>query len=188
MKAFQKNAVQSYFERQQQQQQSLRLSKTKLNVENDDLTKLRINDQEKMNYNLRLSNTSLAGNSPPTSSLSTSQRSSLPNWPSDASSMIGIKPNIMMRNTNDVAKKNMKNNAISSAMPENQLHQIVNDTNQTINTTFTSFCEIKTENCNSTNATSVQNCKNSDINLNTNAVDNMPPPPPLPRKSSILRR
>ena len=85
------------------------------------------------------------------------------------------------------AKKNRKNNAISSAMPETQLHQIVNDSNQTINTTFTSFCEIKTENCNSTNASSVQNSKNSDINLNTNAVDNMPPPP-LPRKSSILRR
>ncbi|CAG9803939.1 unnamed protein product [Chironomus riparius] len=187
LKAFQKNAVQSYFERQQLQQQSLRLSKSKLNVENDDVTKLRINDQEKMNYNLRLSNTSLAGNSPPSPSFSTSQRSSLPNWPSDASSMIGINSNIMMRNKNDVAKKNMKNNAISSAMPESQLHQIVNDTNQTINTTFTSFCEIKTENCNSTNATSVQTCKNSDINLNTNAGDNIPPPP-LPRKSSILRR
>ena len=189
LKAFQKNAVQSYFERQQQQQQSLRLSKSKLNVENDELTKLRINDQEKMNYNTRLFNIPAAGNSPPTPTLSTSQRSSLSNWPSDASSMIGIKPNIMMRNTSDVAKKNMKNNAICSAMPENHLHQIVNDNNQTINTTFTSFCEIKTEDCNSTNAisTSVQNSKNSDINVNTNVVDNIPPPP-LPRKSSILRR
>lgn len=178
LKAFQKNAVQSYFERQQQQQQSLRLSKTRVSAENDDQIKLRKNDPRSLNHKeVR-------------SSFNASQRASLPNCPSEVSSMIGVKSNnnMMKDRTNEAAKKNVLNNSLSSSTSESHLNQI-NDGKQAVNLIFTSFCEIKTENCNMASPITEDslNNRNSDINKDANSEADIKPPP-LPRKSCIVRR
>lgn len=183
LKAFQKNAVQSYFERQQQQQQSLRLSKTKVHVENDEIVKLRTNDQEKKCFNARPSNLSFSESFSSLPSSNTSQRSSLPNWHTDDSSMIA-KPRVAMRNTNDVVKRNILNNTPKSILPEEQMNYL-KDSNSSIHNTFTSFCEIKTEDQNTSNTITARNqnqMSDNKVNLND------PSPPPLPRKTCILRR
>lgn len=211
LKAFQKNAIQSYFERQQAQQQSIRLSKNG-GSKSDDLSKLKsiVSDAKseslKTNGNalrpqsLNLSiapspSANLPASSPSSASSSNaSQRSSLSNWPmsnkscSPSSMMIGSKSDVMMKN--DVVKMNMKNSAMSSAAALNeqqqkQLH--VNrgsSKNQSINNSnklYTTFCEIKTETY-SEQPTMMMMMENG-------SVDSLlPTPPPLPKKSGILRR
>jgi len=217
LKAFQKNAIQSYFERQQQQQQSIRRSN---GSKSDDLSKLKaiggggkalessqmmmaVNSSsqlhqhqqqrpQSLNLGIATSAAAAATVSLPTTpsssaSSSTSQRSSISGWPNSSPStnspiMIGGNGKAataaaevkMMKNTNDIAKMNMKNSAIS--LGEKQFTASNNNNinkNQSISKNiFTSFCEIKTENYSSA------------------VVDglNGSPPPPLPRKSSILRR
>lgn len=103
--------------------------------------------------------------------------------------MIGSKASdiTMMKNANDIAKMNMKNSAMSSAaaLSEKQLfagsgNKGNNGKNQSINKNlFTSFCEIKTEN--------YPHEGNATDNNGANKT-NSTPPPPLPRKSSVVRR
>ena len=210
LKAFQKNAIQSYFERQQQQQQSIRLSRNHQSGGNksDDLTKMKSiggSEMSKSNGNiaprpqsLNLSVATSAVSLPTTPSIGSSsssagsQRSSISAWPSTSpttsqSIMIGSKASdiTMMKNANDIAKMNMKNSAMSSAaaLSEKQLfagNKGNNGKNQSINKNlFTSFCEIKTE-----NYPREGNAADSNGANKTNST----PPPPLPRKSSIVRR
>lgn len=214
LKAFQKNAIQSYFERQQAQQQSIRLSKNG-GSKSDDLSKLKsiVSDVKseslKTNGNalrpqsLNLSiapspSANLPASSPSSASSSNaSQRSSLSNWPmsnnscSSPSSMMMMigKSDVMMKN--DVVKMNMKNSAMSSAaaalneqQQQKQLH--VNrgsSKNQSINNSnklYTTFCEIKTE---------TYSEQPTMMMMENGSVDSLlPTPPPLPKKSGILRR
>lgn len=204
LKAFQKNAIQSYFERQQQLQQSMRLSKAHHGNGNksDDLTKSKSIggfETSKSNgniaprpqsLNLSVATSAVSLPATPSSSASSSagsQRSSLSAWPSASPTsnqpiMIGSQApdSSMMKNANDIAKMNMKNSAMSVALSEKQLfaaNKGNNSLNQSISKNlFTSFCEIKTENY-PYEGSSADNaaCK-------TNAT-----PPPLPRKS-VLRR
>lgn len=207
LKAFQKNAIQSYFERQQQLQQSIRLSKAHHGngSKSDDLTKSKSIggfETSKSNGNgniaprpqsLNLSIATSGVNLPatPSSSASSSagsQRSSLSAWPSASPTsnqpiMIGSQPpdTSMMKNANDIAKMNMKNSAMSVALGEKQLfaaNKGSNCLNQSISKNlFTSFCEIKTENY------PYEGSSADNAVCKTNATA----PPPLPRKS-VLRR
>lgn len=128
------------------------------------------------------------------SSSAGSQRSSISGWPNNASPttnqsiMIGSKASdsAMMKNANDIAKMNMKNSAMSSAaaLSEKQLlagNKGNNGINQSISKNlYTSFCEIKTE-------TYPRDGIAADNN-GANKTNSTQPPPPLPRKSSVLRR
>lgn len=187
LKAFQKNAIQSYFERQQQQQQSIRLSKN--GAKSDELSKLKSSDVKAENLKTNGAalrpqslNLSIAPPSLPASSASpcASQRSSLSNWPT---SPIGSKSDAMMKN--DVVKMNMKNSAMSAANDQQpkQLHvSRGSNKNQSINNgagnkLFTTFCEIKTETYS----------EQPTIMMENGSVENLMPPP-LPKKNGILRR
>lgn len=214
LKAFQKNAIQSYFERQQLQQQSIRLSKNNAN-KNEDLTKLRsivggssssssaiTTSNEMKNGNiasrpqsLNLSITTSANLS--STSSSASQRSSLSSWPSHSptmsSSINGSKTDFMMKNANDVAKMNMKNSAMSSCGSEKQSPtNMGNCKNQPINSKiFTTFCEIKTENYSLSQKGFMTTATSSSPLTTTTMSDQViesNEPPPLPRKNCILRR
>jgi hypothetical protein len=151
LKAFQKNAIQSYFERQQQQQLSIRLSKThhvrgSSGNKSDDLSKMKSIGGLEMtksngniaprpqSLNLGLAASAVSLPSTPSSASSGSQRSSISAWPNvsptttNPSIMIGSKTasadgGAMMKNANDIAKMNMKNSAMSSAaaLSEKQL-------------------------------------------------------------------
>lgn len=162
LKAFQKNAVQSYFERQQQHQQSLRISKTKSNTENDEIVKLRNGDLEKKMY----MNHSFNFPSPDISS----QRLSLPTWPSDVSVMISDQHNATM-------------------IGQNKFESFSNDSNdknnQPTSLPFTSICDVKEEISKSFRTSISQNETLSDTSSNLVRKET---PPPLPRKSCILRR
>lgn len=188
LKAFQKNAIQSYFERQQQQQQSIRLSKNAGARKSDELSKLKSSDVKSENLKTNGAalrpqslNLSIAPPSLPASLVSpcASQRSSLSNWPT---SPISSKSDAMMKN--DVVKMNMKNSAMSAANDQQskQLHvSRGSNKNQSINNgagnkLFTTFCEIKTETY-SEQPTTMEN----------GSVENLLPPP-LPKKNGILRR
>ncbi|CRK97931.1 CLUMA_CG011304, isoform A [Clunio marinus] len=229
LKAFQKNAIQSYFERQQQQQQSIRLSKSTHHVatKSDDLTKTKSSSivggkeisksngniastrPQSLNLSLATSAVSLPTTPSSTPSTTSSQRSSISAWPNasptttNSSIMIGSKSSdigaSMKKNANDIAKMNMKNSAMSSAVALNGSEKqfVVTGSNnssgggkgnngksQSINKNlFTSFCEIKTENYPSKGF--VEGNTTIDINgaNKTNST-----PPPLPRKSNVLRR
>lgn len=100
--------------------------------------------------------------------------------------MIGSKApdSAMMKNANDIAKMNMKNSAMTSAaaLSEKQLFAANKGNNnskiQSISKNlYTSFCEIKTEK-------NLYEGNQADNGMNKAG----PTPPPLPRKSSILRR
>jgi hypothetical protein len=186
LKAFQKNAIQSYFERQQQQQQSIRLSKNSAG-KSDELPKLRSSDVKSENLKTNGAalrpqslNLSIAPPSLPASSASpcASQRSSLSAWPT---SPISSKSDAMMKN--DVVKMNMKNSAMSAANDQQQLHvSRGSNKNQSINNgagnkLFTTFCEIKTETYS----------EQPTMKMENGSVENLLPPP-LPKKNGILRR
>lgn len=188
LKAFQKNAIQSYFERQQQQQQSIRLSKSggAGSARSEELSKLKSIDVKSENLKTNGAalrpqslNLSIAPPSLPASSPCASQRSSLSNWPT--SPMIGSKSDVMMKN--DVVKMNMKNSAMSAASDQpKQLHVSRGSSkNQSINNggnkLFTTFCEIKTETYSEQPSMMMEN----------GSVENLMPPP-LPKKNGILRR
>lgn len=204
LKAFQKNAIQSYFERQQQQQQSIRLSRNHHNGGNksDDLTKMKsiggaemsksnghIAATRPQSLNLSLATSAVSLPTTPSSASSSgggSQRSSISAWPNVSPTiMIGSKASegMMMKNANDIAKMNMKNSAMTSAaaLSEKQLfaaNKGNNGMSQSINKNlYTSFCEIKTENY----PPPTKACDATDASK-TNST-----PPPLPRKS-VLRR
>lgn len=217
LKAFQKNAIQSYFERQQQQQQSIRLSRNHHGnsggSKSDELTKMKSiggSEMSKSNgniaprpqsLNLSIATSAISLPTTPSSAVSSasssagSQRSSISAWPNvspttNPSIMIGSKASdgMMMKNANDIAKMNMKNSAMSSAaaLSEKQLFagsKGNNSKSQSISKNlFTSFCEIKTENYPSSKAHEGIAADNNGANK-TNST-----PPPLPRKSSVLRR
>lgn len=202
LKAFQKNAIQSYFERQQQQQQSIRLSRNHHGLgggnKSDDLTKTKSEMSKSSGsiaprpQSLNLSVATSAVSLPTTplsagsSSSAGSQRSSISAWPNaspttNQSIMIGSKPSdaAMTKNANDIAKMNMKN----SAMSEKQLlagSKGNNGKSQSISKNlFTSFCEIKTEHY----PTAYEGIADNNGANKTNST-----PPPLPRKSNVLRR
>lgn len=216
LKAFQKNAIQSYFERQQQQA-SMRLSKGHQRAgpgnKSDDQTKTKSiagsSEMSRSNgslassrpQSLNLSIATSAVSLPCTPSLASSasssggssQRSSISAWPSASPTtqqpiMIGSKASpdsqMMMKNANDIAKMNMKNSAMSSAvaLSEKQLlagSKANNGKSQSISKNlFTSFCEIKTETYPYEGIAADSNGANM-----TNST-----PPPLPRKSNVLRR
>lgn len=216
LKAFQKNAIQSYFERQQQQQQSIRVSKNHHRGgggnKSDDSTKTKsIGGSEAVmssngnvaprpqSLNLGLATSSVSLPATPSTAISSSstssagsQRSSISSWPSaspttNQSIMIGSKaPDAaMMKNANDIAKMNMKNSAMSTAvaLSEKQSFAANNKGNngkiQSISKNlYTSFCEIKTE-----------NYSREGIAADSNGANKMnATPPPLPRKSNVLRR
>lgn len=210
LKAFQKNAIQSYFERQQAQQQSIRLSKNG-GSKSDDLSKLKSivsdvkseslktngNALRPQSLNLSIAPSPSANNLPASSpssasSSNASQRSSLSNWPmsnnscsSPSSIMMIGKSDVMMKN--DVVKMNMKNSAMSSAAALNEQQQLhVNrgsSKNQSINNSnklYTTFCEIKTE---------TYSEQPTMMMMENGSVDSLlPTPPPLPKKNGILRR
>jgi hypothetical protein len=215
LKAFQKNAIQSYFERQQLQQQSLRISNHSRNGKgnkSDELAKLKqqiveakaANAQRPQSLNL---NGAMPGNVSPASANTASQRSSLSSWPSNSpilnSPLIAnnnntsnnTKNDVVMKNANEVVKMNMKNSAISSVMSEIQhQHQQQqqhhgnrgNSKSPSINSKlYTSFCEIKTEN-NYASRNGLSSISSTDL-VDTGKIEDSLPPP-LPRKSCILRR
>lgn len=184
LKAFQKNAIQSYFERQQQQ--SIRLSKSAGTAKSDELSKLKSSDVK--SENLKTNGAALRPQSlnlslaPSSSSPSpcASQRSSLSNWPT--SPMIGSKSDAMMKN--DVVKMNMKNSAMSAANDQQKQLQVTRGSskNQSINNgagnkLFTTFCEIKTETYS----------EQTPMMMENGSMENLLPPP-LPKKNGILRR
>lgn len=143
LKVFQRNAIQSYFERQQQQQQSIRLSKNGIN-KSDDLNKMKsiaagmepsqstpkpkapIRPQS---LNLSISTSSSNLQRPATPSLASNQQSPISGcWLQPKTSPSSISPivagsngssnpeNMMMKNANDIANMNMKNSAMLSAV------------------------------------------------------------------------
>lgn len=190
LKAFQKNAIQSYFERQQQQQASIRLSKSGGTAKSDELSKLKSSDVKSENLKtngaaLRPKSLNLSIAPPgnlPASSPCASQRSSISNWP--ISPMIGSsKSDVMMKN--DVVKMNMKNSAMSASVSDQQKQQLHvsrgSSKNQSINNggnkLFTTFCEIKTETYSEHKSKMMEN----------GSMENLLPPP-LPKKNGILRR
>lgn len=210
LKAFQKNAIQSYFERQQQLQQSLRLSKTNHHGngnKSDDLTKKKsigglemsksngniASRPQSLNLSIATSAVSLPTTpscSSTTSSSAGSQRSSLSAWPSpttaNQSIMIGSKASdsaAMMKNANDIAKMNMKNSAMSSAaaaLSEKQLFAANKGNNGKINQSINK--NLFTSFCEIKTENHPYDDNKVAANNKTNAT-----PPPLPRKS-VLRR
>lgn len=121
-----------------------------------------------------------------------SQRSSISAWPNaspttNPSIMIGSKApdTALMKNANNIAKMNMKNSAMSTAVALSEKQSFANNNkgnngkSQSISKNlYTSFCEIKTE-----------NYPREGITVDTNGANKMnATPPPLPRKSNVLRR
>jgi flagellar biosynthesis GTPase FlhF len=152
LKALQKNAIKSYFERQQQ---SMRESKSS-NSENNE-------------------------NCP--AEAKTSQNQTQPNN-SD-----------VIRSADVSLQQQQQQHRISSS--DNQLNDIKNNLNRSISrNTFTSFCEIKTEN----NYKFIHKGRGEYVKSasmveemvvdgsNSSCTNDSMPPPPLPRKSNILRR
>ncbi|KAG5682115.1 hypothetical protein PVAND_011494 [Polypedilum vanderplanki] len=143
LKALQKNAIKSYFERQQQ---SMRESKCNENSENGILSE-------------------------PKTSQTISNNSDV------------------IKNA-DVSLSQQQQHRIPSS--DNQFNDIKNNLNKSISkNTFTSFCEIKTENykiIQKGRGEYVKSTSMIDELVENNNDSTQTPPPPLPRKTCILRR
>jgi hypothetical protein len=211
LKAFQKNAIQSYFERQQAQQQSIRLSKNG-GSKSDDLSKLKSivsdgkssatssTDNLKTNGNAlrpQSLNLSLAPSPQPSSanlpasstqtpstpsSNNTSQRSSLSNWPTNNNLS---PPMIGSRSDammkNDVVKMNMKNSAMTSVVEQQQQKHLHVNRGSSKNQSIGNNNKLFTTFC------EIKTETYSEQSMKENGIDGLTPPP-LPKKNGILRR
>lgn len=216
LKAFQKNAIQSYFERQQAQQQSIRLGKNG-GSKSDDLSKLKSivsdgkssattssTDNLKTNGNAlrpQSLNLSLAPSPSPSSanlpassqtpstpsSNNTSQRSSLSNWPTSNNNLSPT----MIGSRSDAM---MKNDVVKMNMKNSAMTSVVEQQQQQqqkhhlhVNRGSSKNQSVGNNNKLFTTFCEIKTETYSEQSMKENGIDGLTPPP-LPKKNGILRR